>query len=65
VVVEGRRGEKSEITEDEDLGRFEEKRVYSLKPVFAADGTITAANASSLSDGARFANIALFCADMV
>jgi acetyl-CoA C-acetyltransferase len=40
------------ISADEGLGRLKRDRVRQLSPVFRPDGTITAANASSISDGA-------------
>ncbi|MDB5682547.1 MAG: acetyl-CoA acetyltransferase [Sphingomonas bacterium] len=41
-----------EVTIDEQPGRARTERIATLKPAFAPDGTITAANASSISDGA-------------
>ena len=41
-----------EATEDEQPGRSKIERIPSLRPAFKRDGTITAANASSISDGA-------------
>jgi acetyl-CoA C-acetyltransferase len=41
-----------DVTEDEQPGRSDPSRIPRLKPAFASDGTITAANASSISDGA-------------
>ncbi|MDD2941875.1 MAG: thiolase family protein [bacterium] len=40
------------ITADEEPGRGRLDKFTTLKPAFSSDGTITAANASSLSDGA-------------
>lgn len=40
------------ITEDEEYKKVKTDKVPSLKPVFKKDGTITAANASTLNDGA-------------
>jgi acetyl-CoA C-acetyltransferase len=40
------------VTEDQGPARFDEAKLRNLKPAFASDGTITAANASSLNDGA-------------
>ncbi len=40
------------VTEDEQPRRARPERIPALKPAFKADGTITAANASSISDGA-------------
>jgi acetyl-CoA C-acetyltransferase len=37
---------------DEEPLRFKKDKIASLRPAFGKDGTITAANASSLSDGA-------------
>ncbi|MGQ0486468.1 MAG: thiolase family protein [Hyphomicrobiales bacterium] len=40
------------VTRDEQPERADPARIPTLKPAFAPDGTITAANASSISDGA-------------
>lgn len=40
------------IDTDEEPLKFNKDKIMSLKPVFDRDGTITAANASSLNDGA-------------
>ncbi|MEM7079310.1 MAG: thiolase family protein [Pseudomonadota bacterium] len=42
----------AEIKDDEQPGRSKIDKIPSLRPAFKADGTITAANASSISDGA-------------
>ena len=41
-----------EVAEDEQPGRSKIDRIPTLRPAFKKDGTITAANASSISDGA-------------
>jgi acetyl-CoA C-acetyltransferase len=41
-----------EVTEDEQPGRARIEKIPTLRPAFKTDGTITAANASSISDGA-------------
>jgi len=41
-----------EVTVDEQPGKARPEKIPSLKPAFAADGTVTAANSSSISDGA-------------
>ena len=41
-----------EFKEDEEPLRFNEEKLIKLKPAFEKNGTITAGNASSLSDGA-------------
>jgi acetyl-CoA C-acetyltransferase len=40
------------VAEDEGLARFNEDKLRGLKPAFGSDGTVTAGNASSISDGA-------------
>ncbi len=40
------------VKDDEQPGRAKVDKIPSLRPAFKADGTITAANASSISDGA-------------
>ena len=47
-------GRKSSVTVDKDEGpgRFNEEKLRSLAPAFAKTGTVTAANASSINDGA-------------
>lgn len=52
VVVETRAGIE-EIAEDEYINRTTTlEKMTNLRPVFKADGTVTAANASGLNDGA-------------
>jgi acetyl-CoA C-acetyltransferase len=51
VVVKTRKGEET-VTIDEQPGKSNPEKIPGLKPAFAKDGTITAANASSISDGA-------------
>jgi acetyl-CoA C-acetyltransferase len=52
VEMEGKRGEKTVVSEDEGPRLLRPDRIASLRPVFKRDGTITAANASSINDGA-------------
>jgi len=51
VTVSTRKGEVT-ITTDEQPAKARPEKIPQLKPAFAADGTVTAANASSISDGA-------------
>jgi acetyl-CoA C-acetyltransferase len=51
VTVSGRNGDTI-VDTDEQPGKARPDKIPSLKPAFAKDGTITAANASSISDGA-------------
>ncbi|TAK14324.1 MAG: acetyl-CoA C-acyltransferase, partial [Rhizorhabdus sp.] len=46
------RGGEVVIDTDEQPGKARPDKIPTLKPAFAKDGTITAANASSISDGA-------------
>jgi acetyl-CoA C-acetyltransferase len=43
---------KTIIDEDEEYGRVDLDKMLHLKPAFAKEGTITAANASKINDGA-------------
>lgn len=51
VTLKTRAGEVV-IAEDEEYKKIKPEKVSSLKPVFKKDGTVTAANASNLNDGA-------------
>jgi len=51
VSVAGRGGETL-VDTDEQPGKARPEKIPTLKPAFAKDGTVTAANSSSISDGA-------------
>lgn len=51
VTVHSRNGEDV-FTRDEQPGKARPEKIPSLKPAFRPNGTVTAANASSISDGA-------------
>jgi len=51
VTVRGRKGD-TVIEIDEQPGKARPEKIPTLKPAFAKDGTVTAANSSSISDGA-------------
>jgi acetyl-CoA C-acetyltransferase len=51
VTVKTRKGEEV-VSSDEQPLKADPSKIPGLKPAFARDGTITAANASSISDGA-------------
>lgn len=51
VTIKSRKGEVV-VKEDEQPGNAKIDKIPSLRAVFAKDGTITAANSSSISDGA-------------
>lgn len=52
VSVPQRRGDALIISEDEEYKNVRIEKIPSLRPVFDKEGTITAANASTLNDGA-------------
>ncbi|KGJ13428.1 thiolase family protein [Paracoccus sanguinis] len=51
VTVKGRGGD-TEVGTDEQPGNARPDKIPTLKPAFRKDGTVTAANSSSISDGA-------------
>lgn len=51
VEIKGKRGDVK-VAADEQPGNARPEKIPTLRPAFAADGTVTAANASSISDGA-------------
>ena len=51
VTVKNRKGEVV-VSEDEQPGNANLEKIPTLRPAFKADGTVTAANSSSISDGA-------------
>ena len=52
VEVPQRRGDALIITEDEEYKNVKMEKIPTLRPVFDKEGTVTAANASTLNDGA-------------
>lgn len=52
VEVPQRKGEPILVTEDEEFKNVKMEKIPSLRPVFNKEGTVTAANASTLNDGA-------------
>lgn len=53
VGVEVKDGKDVKLVDtDEEPGRFKPEKIGGLKPAFAKEGTITAANASKIDDGA-------------
>ena len=51
VTIKTRKGEHT-ISEDEQPKNAQPEKIPSLRPAFRKDGTVTAANSSSISDGA-------------
>ncbi|MDX5477972.1 MAG: acetyl-CoA C-acyltransferase, partial [Cyclobacteriaceae bacterium] len=52
VEITGRKGETIIIDEDEEFRNVMFDKIPSLRPVFDKEGTVTAANASTMNDGA-------------
>jgi acetyl-CoA C-acetyltransferase len=52
VEVPQRRGEPVIFKEDEEYKNVKMDKIASLRPAFSKDGTVTAANASTINDGA-------------
>lgn len=52
VEVPQRKGEPLIISEDEEYKNVKLEKIPSLRPAFTKDGTVTAANASTINDGA-------------
>ncbi|MGY6523260.1 MAG: acetyl-CoA C-acyltransferase [Mongoliitalea sp.] len=52
VELKGRKGETIIIDEDEEYKNVMFDKIPGLRPVFEKDGTVTAANASTMNDGA-------------
>src|SRR5690554_1154007 len=52
VEVPQRRGEPVIVSQDEEFTNVNLDRIPTLRPAFSKDGTVTAANASTLNDGA-------------
>jgi acetyl-CoA C-acetyltransferase len=51
VEIEGKKGEKTIVSEDDGPKAARPDKIPGLRPVFKKDGTVTAANASSINDG--------------
>ncbi|HET8735961.1 MAG TPA: acetyl-CoA C-acyltransferase [Pricia sp.] len=52
VTVPQPRGEPITVTEDEEFKNVKLDKIPTLRPAFSKDGTVTAANASTINDGA-------------
>ncbi|WP_439697281.1 acetyl-CoA C-acyltransferase [Mucilaginibacter sp. AW1-7] len=52
VELKDKKGDVTMFTDDEEPKAVKFDKIPSLKPVFKKDGTVTAANASTLNDGA-------------
>lgn len=61
VEVPQRRGEPVIVSEDEEFKNVKLEKIPALRPAFTKEGTVTAANASTINDGA--AALVLMSAD--
>jgi len=52
VAVPQRRGEPIVVSEDEEFKNVKLEKIPNLRPAFSKEGTVTAANASTINDGA-------------
>lgn len=52
VELTGKKGDVTLFSEDEEYKNVNFDKISGLKPVFTKDGTVTAANASTINDGA-------------
>ena len=52
VEIKDRKGNITTFAEDEEYKNVNFEKIPGLKPVFTKDGTVTAANASTINDGA-------------
>ncbi len=52
IEVKGRRGQVTVVEQDEGPTQVDFDKMRSLRPAFEKEGTVTAANASTLNDGA-------------
>jgi len=52
VEIPQRKGEPIMFSEDEEYKNVKFEKIPSLRPVFSKEGTVTAANASTINDGA-------------
>lgn len=52
VSIPQRKGDPIELWEDEEYKNVDFAKIPTLKPVFTKDGSVTAANASTINDGA-------------
>jgi acetyl-CoA C-acetyltransferase len=52
VAIPQRKGDPIMMTEDEEYKNVKFEKIPTLRPVFSKEGTVTAANASTINDGA-------------
>jgi acetyl-CoA C-acetyltransferase len=52
VEIPQRKGAPVVVAEDEEFKKVDFSKIHGLRPAFSPDGTVTAANASTINDGA-------------
>lgn len=52
IEIKDKKGNVTHVSEDEEYKRVNFDKIPALKPVFTKEGTVTAANASTINDGA-------------
>jgi acetyl-CoA C-acetyltransferase len=52
ITIQGKPGQETIVDTDEEFSKVNFDKIPLLKPVFDKEGTVTAANASSINDGA-------------
>ena len=52
IEIPQRKGDPVVVSRDEDIDKVRFEKIPSLRPVFNKDGSVTAANASNINDGA-------------
>ncbi len=52
IEISQRKGDPLVMSEDEEFKKVNFEKIPDLRPVFSKDGTVTAANASTINDGA-------------
>ena len=52
ITIPQRKGDPKIISEDEEFKKVKFEKIPQLRPAFSKDGTVTAANASTINDGA-------------
>ncbi|BBN11775.1 acetyl-CoA C-acetyltransferase [Marchantia polymorpha subsp. ruderalis] len=52
LTISGQKGKENVVSQDEECSKFDPEKLQSLHPAFKGDGTVTAGNSSTISDGA-------------
>ena len=52
ITIAQKKADPILVTEDEEYKKVDFSKISSLRPIFTADGTVTAASSSTMNDGA-------------